>query len=189
MKSKPKTDNRSLREQSTKELLQAVMASTGNLFTTNEKIILEEVLINHKSFGEIGETILLTRSRQRTIFKNGLVRLKRYFSSIEHMPEIFYAKEKELKEAKEKLSAYEREQEKQKNISPELKELLAQSISEIGFSVRLLNSLHGRDINTVADLVRSAPGDLFMLRNFGKKSMDEVVEFFKKHGLSFRMDV
>lgn len=187
MKSKAKTDNRALREEITKELLQTMIASTGDHFTKNAKTILEEVLVNHKSFTEIGETILLTRSRQRTILKDSLVRLKRYLLSNERMRESYYTMEKELKEAKDKLSAFEKEQEKQKNISPELKAILSKPIARVGFSMRLMNSLQGGNINTVADLVRCSPRDLLTLRNFGRKSMAEVEDFFNRNSLSFGM--
>jgi len=43
-------------------------------------------------------------------------------------------------------------------------------------------------IQTVGDLVSKTEGELNAIRNFGEKSMDEVIEALRARGLSLRRD-
>ena len=68
-------------------------------------------------------------------------------------------------------------------------ELLRKPLSELDLSVRAQNCLHAGGIVTLADLVKCEREDLPQLRNFGKKSMDELEELMDRLKLDFGMDV
>lgn len=53
---------------------------------------------------------------------------------------------------------------------------------EIGLSIRVINCLRGADIETLGDLLRVYRTDLLKLRNFGRKSLRELDEFFARNG-------
>lgn len=55
-------------------------------------------------------------------------------------------------------------------------------IIDLPFSVRVLNCLRSADIETLGDLLRVSPTSLLKLRNFGRKSLRELDEFFAKNG-------
>lgn len=54
--------------------------------------------------------------------------------------------------------------------------VLSQPIEEMEFSVRTFNCLKKEDINTVGDLVQKTENELLNIRNFGKRSLEEVIE-------------
>ena len=61
------------------------------------------------------------------------------------------------------------------------------AIEELQLSVRAYNCLKKAEINTVGDLLQYSPNQLQELRNFGKKSADEVFSTLKnKLGIIFR---
>lgn len=71
----------------------------------------------------------------------------------------------------------------------DLIKMLNTSILDLGFSVRTLNCLKFADCETVADIVRFQANELLRFRNFGKKSLQEIQDFFDLNGLEFGMDV
>lgn len=56
---------------------------------------------------------------------------------------------------------------------------------ELGFSTRVLTCLRSADIETLGDLLRVSPTSLLKIQNFGKKSLDEIREFYEKNGYNF----
>jgi len=60
------------------------------------------------------------------------------------------------------------------------------TIEDLGLSTRVLNSLHGANIDTVADLVEYSEDDLLKLKNFGQKSMTEIREQLAERQLSLK---
>lgn len=58
-------------------------------------------------------------------------------------------------------------------------------IIDLPFSVRVLNCLKSADIETLGDLLRVSGSSLLKIQGFGKKSLDEIREFYKKHGYEF----
>lgn len=56
-------------------------------------------------------------------------------------------------------------------------------IEEIEFSVRAYNCLKRASINSMAELLKKSEHDLLIIKNFGKKSADEVIEKLHEHGL------
>jgi len=61
-------------------------------------------------------------------------------------------------------------------------------IEELELGVRSYNCLKRAGIQTVGDLVSKSEGELNAIPNFGKKSIDEVVETLSQRGLSLRND-
>ncbi len=66
---------------------------------------------------------------------------------------------------------------------------LKRSIDELELSVRAYNCLKSADIDTIADLVEKEESDMLKYKNFGKKSLQELVEKLEELGLEFGMDV
>lgn len=67
--------------------------------------------------------------------------------------------------------------------------LLKTSIEDLNLSVRAYNCLKSANINTIAELVSRDEQDLLKFRNFGKKSLAELVEVIEEKNLQFGMDV
>lgn len=57
------------------------------------------------------------------------------------------------------------------------------SIEELELSVRAYNCLKRASINSMAELLKKSEHDLLIIKNFGKKSADEVIEKLHEHGL------
>src|SRR6202035_320728 len=61
-------------------------------------------------------------------------------------------------------------------------------IEELELGVRSYNCLKRAGIQTVGDLVSKTEGELNAIPNFGKKSIDEVIETLHARGLALRHD-
>jgi DNA-directed RNA polymerase subunit alpha len=61
-------------------------------------------------------------------------------------------------------------------------------IEELELGVRSYNCLKRAGIQTVGDLVSKSEGELAAIPNFGKKSIDEVIETLQQRGLTLRTD-
>ena len=61
---------------------------------------------------------------------------------------------------------------------------LEMTIEELEFTQRPLNCLKRAGINTVEELIKQSPEDMMKVRNFGKKSLDEVKAKLAELGLS-----
>lgn len=71
----------------------------------------------------------------------------------------------------------------------ELLKKLNKSIDELELSVRSHNCLKKMGINTVRDLVQRSEADLLKVRNFGKKSLEEVKKVLEEMNLSMGMKI
>lgn len=60
------------------------------------------------------------------------------------------------------------------------------SIVALEFSVRTFNCLKLAGIETVSDLIQKSEEELLMTKNFGRKSLDEIIEILGQRGLSLR---
>ncbi|MCL6553643.1 MAG: DNA-directed RNA polymerase subunit alpha [Firmicutes bacterium] len=69
---------------------------------------------------------------------------------------------------------------------PERARLLAMPIEELDLSVRPYNCLKRAGIHTVGDLVKKTEDEIVAVKNFGRKSLDEVKEKLAAHGLTLR---
>ncbi len=66
--------------------------------------------------------------------------------------------------------------------------LLGRSLEEFDLSVRTANCLKNASIQTLGDLVARSEKDILEIKNFGKKSLEELQELLGRLGLSFGMD-
>ena len=57
------------------------------------------------------------------------------------------------------------------------------TIDELELSVRAYNCLKRASINSMAELLKKSEHDLLNIKNFGKKSSDEVIERLHHFGL------
>ncbi|HKJ30510.1 MAG TPA: DNA-directed RNA polymerase subunit alpha [Balneolales bacterium] len=67
--------------------------------------------------------------------------------------------------------------------------LLKTSIEDLNLSVRAYNCLKSANINSIGELVAKDESELLKFRNFGKKSLAELVEVIEEKNLHFGMDV
>ncbi len=70
-----------------------------------------------------------------------------------------------------------------------IRELLAQPVDELDLSVRAQNCLKAANIRTIGDLVRRQESEMLKFRNFGRKSLQELIAVLEERGLHFGMDV
>jgi len=70
-----------------------------------------------------------------------------------------------------------------------MKELLARSVDELELSVRSSNCLKAANIKTLGELVRKTESDMLKYRNFGRKSLREIMDILDGMGLHLGMDV
>lgn len=59
-------------------------------------------------------------------------------------------------------------------------------IEDVEFSVRTFNCLKKENINTLGELIQRSENELLNIRNFGKRSLEEVLERLEQHGLGLR---
>ncbi len=74
-------------------------------------------------------------------------------------------------------------------IDAKLREILAQPIEMIELSSRASNCLKVARIKTIGELVSKRDEELLAVKNFGKKSLDEIKDRLKDMGLSLGMQV
>ena len=67
--------------------------------------------------------------------------------------------------------------------------LLRTSIEDLNLSVRAYNCLKSANINSIGELVARDEHDLLKFRNFGKKSLTELIDVIEEKNLQFGMDV
>ena len=70
-----------------------------------------------------------------------------------------------------------------------IKKILTTSVDDLELSVRSHNCLKAANIKTMGDLVRKDESEMLKFKNFGRKSLNELVEKLESMGLSFGMDV
>jgi len=68
-------------------------------------------------------------------------------------------------------------------------ELLLKPIEELELSVRAHNCLINAGIKRVIDLINASEDDILRIKNFGRKSLNEVKDSMKAFGLSFNMNI
>lgn len=70
-----------------------------------------------------------------------------------------------------------------------IRELLSQPVDELDLSVRAHNCLKAANIKNIGDLVRRDEPEMLKFRNFGRKSLQELMQVLEERGLHFGMDV
>ena len=70
-----------------------------------------------------------------------------------------------------------------------IRRLLASTIDEMELSVRSYNCLQAAGIKNIIDLVQKEENEMLKYKNFGRKSLTELVEKLDEMGLHFGMDI
>jgi DNA-directed RNA polymerase subunit alpha len=70
-----------------------------------------------------------------------------------------------------------------------IKRILSTSVDDLELSVRSHNCLKAANIKSLADLVRKDETEMLKFRNFGRKSLAELIEIVETYNLEFGMDV
>jgi len=70
-----------------------------------------------------------------------------------------------------------------------LRKILLTNVDDLELSVRSHNCLKAANIKTLGDLVRKDEAEMLKFRNFGRKSLAELMEIVETMGLEFGMDV
>lgn len=70
-----------------------------------------------------------------------------------------------------------------------LRDLLARSIDELEISVRASHCLRDENIKTIGELVGRTEREMLEIKNFGKKSLEELRKILEDIGLHFGLDV
>jgi len=87
------------------------------------------------------------------------------------------------------------EQEEEQAVTPKdtetdrLRKILLTPVDDLELSVRSHNCLKAANIKNLADLVRKDEAEMLKFRNFGRKSLSELMEIVETLGLEFGMDV
>ena len=87
------------------------------------------------------------------------------------------------------------EQEEEQPASPKdseferIKKMLLTSVDDLELSVRSHNCLKAANIKSLGELVRKDEAEMLKFRNFGRKSLAELMEIVENMGLEFGMDV
>lgn len=83
----------------------------------------------------------------------------------------------------------EDEEESSSGLDASMEALLAKGIDQLDLSVRSVNSLKNANVHTLRDLVVRSEKDMLETKNFGKKSLEEVLEVLEGLGLSLGMEL
>lgn len=79
-----------------------------------------------------------------------------------------------------------------KSRKQELKEFLASKLDsrivDLNISIRALNVLKSINCDTLRDVIKLSPKEIFETRNCGKKTLAEIIELLKNEGLELGMD-
>jgi DNA-directed RNA polymerase subunit alpha len=70
-----------------------------------------------------------------------------------------------------------------------VRKILITNVDDLELSVRSHNCLKAANIKTLGDLVRKDESEMLKFRNFGRKSLAELLEIVDNFGLEFGMDV
>jgi len=62
--------------------------------------------------------------------------------------------------------------------------ILIQSVEELDLSVRASKCVRTLNLNTISELTQKSEKELLKMKNFGKKSLNEIKEKLKKFSLS-----
>ncbi|MGV3709191.1 MAG: DNA-directed RNA polymerase subunit alpha [Gemmatimonas sp.] len=68
-----------------------------------------------------------------------------------------------------------------------LADLFRTPIDDLELSVRSVNSLKNSNIRSLGDLVRQTEAQILQVKNFGKKSLQEIADLLERQGLNFGM--
>lgn len=99
---------------------------------------------------------------------------------------LFFGMDEFQEEEKQEASAEEEVKQAENN---RIKKILLTPVDELELSVRAHNCLKAADINLLGELVKLEEAELLKFRNFGRKSLTELIDVVHNFGLDFGMNV
>ncbi len=171
--------------------LSSVLDMAGEPMNYRERNILYDILTG-KSVGSVSDYYGITRERVRQIGYKAIRKAGELINLSETVKENKRLSN-ELSEANITISLLRGELSKYKDVEEKygqynnLTAILAVSVYDIGISTRLMNAFKAMGIKTLYDAVQLTEEDYSNTRNFGKRSLMEIKELFKKYGLTFGM--
>ena len=171
-----------------------IMMAAENTLTWREQEILRGIM-SLRSFEELAVVFGVSPERIRHIFHLALRRVLRFRHVITEGME---AAQEEIKQLKVENDRLKNEVFRLQN--PELKDVhdvdyalyrygqpFTTKVGDCYFSVRLLNCLQHNQIHTIGDIVSFKRQEYMKLRNFGKKTLDELDSFLESKRLTYGM--
>jgi predicted DNA-binding protein YlxM (UPF0122 family) len=192
-------DNKTIKEKTRRELSIKLVEVASKYLTEREEEILGDILLDDKTFNEIGDRLQLTSARVKQIFEKGVRRMYHFLNTIEEkilrydeLSEQYSKMEKDLADLKKQVAVADKNKAIWKALLSKTRELLSTPIEDTTLSARIKNLCANGDVFgiipvTVADLVKLSPSKLKTFRNCGKKSIDEIEDFLSDNGLKWGM--
>jgi predicted DNA-binding protein YlxM (UPF0122 family) len=181
--------SREAKDKIRKEILSYLFNSPNALSTDRDTYILRAILVEDKTLKEVGDKFSLTPLRISQLFYRAVQRVNTRFETFIAQYENAIDLQAEVNLLRIKLQHYQSKENKIFSLSPEVREMLPQSVKSFNFSSRLLNILDAYNIDTLADLVKRRKREFAGYRNTGKHSVKEVDDFLTAHGLSWGMQL
>lgn len=166
-----------------KEIFLASLHNYEGQLTDREIRIIGQVLEGEK-LADIARKEQLTCNRTRQILDKAIRKVSCRSDRMKQMELLLSEKEQTIRELQEQLFMSGKSP-----LSVEQRQLLQQSIFDLGFPVRIWNGLKVLEVETVGDLVRHQRSDLEDIRNFGKTSLKKLDEFLASHNLTWGMEL
>lgn len=166
-----------------KEVFLASLHNYEGQLTKREIRMLTMVLEGEK-LQDIAQKEQLACSRTRQILEKAIRRVACYSDRTKQMEATIVKQERTIRELQEKLFSAGKS-----SLSVEQRDLLQQSIFDLGFPVRIWIGLKVSDVETVGDLIKHQRSDFEDIRNFGKKSLEKLDDFLAAHNLSWGMQI
>jgi len=155
---------------------------------------------NPQAFDKIAVDLDITKQRVSQLYSKGIVTFKRHLNKEIYPISNAWQERQEMKQKhQQKIDALTEEfkqslinldkkdiPEKEDEFIERYPEIFFKKINEFDFSVRVLNCLKG-NIDYIWELLAHYERDLWMYRNFGGKSLNEVRKFLKDHNLRMGM--
>ncbi len=83
----------------------------------------------------------------------------------------------------------EEEEEEEEEEDESFRDLINKPISELELSVRSANCLEAAQIKTIGDLIQKSEAEMLKYKNFGKKSLSEIMSILGPMGLTLGMNI
>jgi hypothetical protein len=151
------------------------------------KTVLVELILNSKSVKEIAEITKLTPNRTKAVIKQAEKLLLNHILLLSKILPAYSLTQQAVSNYKGQLEHFQKQLGKNKNISKEIIRELNQQIAQTGLSSRLKNNLRYADIYTVGEAINIGRRGFSMLRNSGKKTIQEFEDYMEQNGLSWDM--
>lgn len=196
---KYKQDNKGIKETTRIELSNKMVQTYSKHLTTLEREVLTKVLLDDKTFAEIADDRQLTSGRIKQLFEKAIKRLNHFIGSIDEKLSKYNEVIEKFSKMETLLNEYKKEEKLRstkksliESFPLKIQKILQTKISDTILSARVKNicekgNVWGKGVKTLEELIRLGPKELLKFRNCGKKSFDEIEDFFKENGLDWKM--